>query len=74
MANYYATGDEAGHLSAHLADGEVAVLMKIGNKKLRYVSGSAVAVNNQGSSVSINLGSIYRAARRLGGNITTAED
>ena len=65
--------DVPGQLSAHLADDEVAVLMEVGNEKLRYVSGSAVAVNNQGKFVSLNLGSIYRTARRLGKNLTLAE-
>ena len=65
--------DVPGQLSAHLADDEVAVLMEVGNEKLRYVSGSAVAVNNRGKSVSLNLGSIYRTARHLGKNITPAE-
>lgn len=63
----------AGQLSAHLADDEVAVLMEVGNEKLRYVSGSAVAVNSKGETASVNLGSIYRTARRLGKNITLAE-
>jgi len=65
--------DVPGQLSEHLADDEVAVLMEVGNEKLRYVSGSAVAVNNLGKSVSLNLGGIYRTARRLGKNITLAE-
>jgi hypothetical protein len=65
--------DLPGQLSAHLADDEVAILMEVGNEKLRYVSGSAVAVNNQGKSVLLNLGTIYQKARRLGNNITLAE-
>ena len=65
--------DVPGQLSAHLADDEVAVLLEVGNEKLRYVSGSAVAVNNKGETACLNLGSIYRTARRLGKNITLAE-
>ena len=65
--------DVPGQLSVHLADDEVAILMEAGSEKLRYVSGSAVAVNNKGETASVNLGSIYRTARRLGKNLTLAE-
>ncbi len=69
----YDDTDVSEQLSAHLANDEVAILMEVGNEKLRYVSGSAVAVNNQGKSVFHNLGTIYQKARRLGKNITLAE-
>jgi hypothetical protein len=72
-SNDYDDIDVPGQLSEHLADDEVAILMEVGNEKLRYVSGSAVAVNNQGKSVFLNLGTIYRKARHLGKNITLAE-
>jgi len=60
-------------LSAHLADGEVAVLMEIGNEKLRYVTGTAIAINNKGESVRVDLEAIYAAAAHLGKTITPAE-
>ncbi len=60
-------------LAPHLADGEVAVLMEVGNEALRYVTGTAIAVNSRGKTVSINLDAIYDAARKLGPNITRAE-
>jgi hypothetical protein len=60
-------------LAPHLADDEVAVLMAVGNEALRYVTGRAVAVNSRGKIVSINLDTIYDAARELGPNITRAE-
>ena len=60
-------------LAAHLADDEVAVLMEGGNESLRYVTGVAVAVNNKGQSVCVNLDDIYAAAGILGKNITRAE-
>ncbi len=65
--------DVAEQLVAHLADGEVAVLIEAGNEKLRYISGLAVAVNNKGRTVIVDLDSIYTAARKLGPNITRAE-
>ncbi len=65
--------DVSGQLAEHLADGEVAVLMEAGSESLRYVTGSAVAVNNRGETVEVHLESIYEAARHLGGTITRAE-
>ena len=65
--------DVSEQLSAHLADNEVAILMEVGNEKLRYVSGSAVAVNNKGQCATVNLDDIYQAARKLGSNITRSE-
>jgi len=69
----YEDFDVSAQLSAHLADGEVAALMEAGNENLRYVTGHAVAVNGKGETVRVDLESIYRKARKLGGNITRAE-
>ena len=63
----------AGQLAVHLAHGEVAVLMEVGNEKLRYVAGSAVAVNHKGETTSVDIEDIYQAALILGPNITRAE-
>ena len=60
-------------LSAHLADGEVAILMETGSESLRYLTGTAVAVNSKGETVMLDLTSIYEAANHLGTNITRAE-
>jgi len=60
-------------LSAHLADEEVAVLMEIGNEKIRYVTGTAIAVNNKGETARVDLDAIYAAATNLGKTITSAE-
>jgi hypothetical protein len=65
--------DVSEQLFVHLADEEVAILMEVGNEKLRYLCGSAVAVNNQGKTVRLDLASIYRKALKLGPNITRAE-
>ncbi len=65
--------DVAGQLSAHLADNEVAVLMEAGSEKLRYVTGTAVAVNNKGKIRYVDLNTIYKRAMALGANITRAE-
>lgn len=64
-------------LSQFLADGEVAVLIQAGAEKLRYISGWAVAIDNTGKKVSINLSDIYELAVKkfvkLQGQISTAE-
>ena len=60
-------------LAPHLKDGEVAVLMEIGNEKLRYLCGFATAVNSAGQTVSMSLDGIYDLAKNLGSNITRAE-
>ncbi len=60
-------------LSLHLADGEVAVLMEIGNEKLRYLIGYTVAVNNKGETASMDLNAIYELAKPLGKTLTEAE-
>jgi len=65
--------DVAEQLSAHLADDEVAVLLEVGNEKLRYLTGAAVAVNSKGQGVRMDFESIYAVAANLGKNITRAE-
>lgn len=62
-------------LAAYLISDEVAVLMEVGNEKIRYVAGNAVAINSKNEMVSIDLEQIYTAAaaRQLGTKITRAE-
>lgn len=64
--------DWADIFTRHLADGSVAIVMEIGNEKLRYLSGVAVAYNNKGESRDISLENIYTLAEELGENITRA--
>jgi hypothetical protein len=54
--------DIVGELSAHLAEGEIAVLMSAGHEKARYVSGYAVALNRDGGRISVSLSDIYEKA------------
>lgn len=49
-------------VAEHLADGEVAIFMEVGHEKLRYLSGSAVAVNSKGEEVIVSIGDIYKLA------------
>ncbi len=65
--------DISGIVAEHLLDGEVAIFMSIGYEKLRYLTGDAVAVNNRGETVAVDLAQIYRQAATMGKNITRAE-
>lgn len=61
-------------VSAHLAEGEIAVFMMVGYEKMRYVVGFALAVDSTGKSVEVNIDSIYDlASRELSGTATSAE-
>jgi hypothetical protein len=64
---------EGGIIERHLADGWVCVRIGIGNEKLRYLSGYAIAFNNRGEVKEIFLDDIYEIASALGNRITKAE-
>ena len=52
-----------GELADHLAPGHVAVLMEAGAEKLRYVTGWAGAVNDQGEMIQLCLSDIMDMVR-----------
>jgi len=54
-------------LAKHLADGSIAVLTASGAEKLRYVTGYAVAIDNTGKTVAVNIDDIYGKAKKLFG-------
>lgn len=54
-------------VAPHLQDGQVAVFLSAGAEKMRYITGSAVAVTNKGEPVSIYLSEIYAKASRAFG-------
>ena len=58
-------GDIEGELAKLLVPGEVAVLMSIGNEKMRYLDGYAVAINSDGFRKAVNLTDIYKKAKLL---------
>jgi hypothetical protein len=67
--------DIADFLAAHLADGEVAIVMESGHEKYRYVTGWAIAVNSRGERKCVSIDDIYILARDLTdrpNDITTA--
>lgn len=70
-ARPYAT-DITDLVARHLIDGDVAVFMEAGAEKQRYISGSAVAVNNRGEVVSLGLDDIYDKAAEMGQSVTHA--
>lgn len=46
----------------HLADGQVCIILEIGNEKMRYLTGAAIAICADGHREEINLDSIYEMA------------
>lgn len=69
----YIEVDWSDFFARHLADGWVAVIVSSGNEKYRYISGHAVAYNNKGEEIHLDLSDIYTIANHLGDNITRAE-
>lgn len=57
----------------HLADDWIAVIVSSGAEKYRYVSGFALAYNNTGEFVGLDLSDIYTLASHLGTKTTIAE-
>lgn len=49
-------------LSAHLAEGQIAVMVGCGAEKIRYICGYAIAVDHAGKMVSVDISSIYQIA------------
>lgn len=56
-----------------MKDNEVLVFQRIGNEKMRYLVGEAIAYNNKGKSVVVSINDIYAKAKKLGKNISIAE-
>lgn len=49
-------------VAPHLQDGQVAVFLSAGAEKMRYITGSAMAVTNKGEPVGVYLSDIYNKA------------
>ncbi|ROR76056.1 hypothetical protein SAMN06295974_3796 [Plantibacter flavus] len=52
-------------IASHLEAGQVAIFLEVGHEKMRFLSGSAVAVNASGETRSIELEDIYGLASEL---------
>jgi hypothetical protein len=63
--------DLAALVASHLADGQVAVFTEVGFEKMRYLGGTAVAVNASGERRCIELDDIYGLAESIAGPDTT---
>lgn len=64
------------YVADFLADNSVAIFIEAGAEKLRYIHGSAHAINNKKECEHINLNAIYKKAKSLvptGTDITHAE-
>jgi hypothetical protein len=57
--------DLAALVAAHLVDGQVAIFMDIGFEKMRYLGGTAVAVNAADERRVVDLQDIYGLAQEL---------
>jgi hypothetical protein len=55
--------DLAAEMANHLAPGEVCIFQQVGAEKLRYLSGSALAVNSAGETLQISIDDIYTLVR-----------
>ena len=51
--------DFQAELIAHLAEGQVAIIMTIGAEKLRYLTGYSVALAWDGRRISVDIADIY---------------
>lgn len=56
----------------HLMPDSVAVIIEVGNEKLRYLMGYAIAFNHLGQERSVHLDDIYDLAKPLGTDISHA--
>lgn len=61
--------DVALELSRFLEDGEVAILVEVGNEGLRSLNGYAEAINNRGETRFVSLRHIFELAKELGPNV-----
>ncbi len=59
----YVDIDMVGELSAHLVEGEVAILMEAGAEKVRYISGWSLAVAWDARTLGVNLADIYEKVK-----------
>lgn len=58
-------------LAKHLQDNEVAIVMEVGQERLRYFTGYAIAVNAAGERLGIDLTDIYSLVEAEWGVVPT---
>jgi hypothetical protein len=59
--------NEVDLIAPHLQPGEVMVMMEVGNEKLRYLTGNALAFNSAGETAIVSLDDIYEKAKEIAG-------
>lgn len=52
-------------VGSHLVKGQVAVFIEVGQEKMRYLGGTAVAVNSEGETRRVDLEDIYDLAKEI---------
>ena len=65
----YVEVDLAAFVAPHLADGSVAIFFEAGAEKLRYVVGTALAVNAAGETRSLSLDQMFETAKEIGSEV-----
>lgn len=66
--------DFFGELAMHLAPDTIAIVMEIGNEKLRFLQGYATAVHPDARTVAVSLSEIYeRVEQTFGSGLTITE-
>jgi hypothetical protein len=52
-------------VATHLQEGQVAVFLEIGQEKMRYFVGHAIAINSKGERQEVSINDIYQLAEEL---------
>lgn len=67
--------DVVQRVAKHLADNSVAIFMSVGHEELRYLTGTSIAVDNTGTTKTLDMYDIYQVAAETfqGKEITLAE-
>ncbi len=61
--------DLAKIVAPHLVDGSVAIFFEVGAEKLRYINGTALAVNAAGETRFLSLDHMFNTAKELGSEV-----
>jgi len=48
----------------YLKEGEVVILQEVGNDKMRYLTGSSLAINHEGKSLQVDICDIYEKVKK----------
>lgn len=65
----YLECDVATVIAPHLKEDCVAILFEVGAEKLRYLIGTAYAINAKGETLTMSLDEMFTAARKIGSDV-----